>query len=176
MDCRPPVYVNNYKFGVSLLNFRKYFALDNADYSKEMGNWLAQIKQDISCGIHIRRGDLANNDNPHYGLFSMDYINNAIRYVMGKDERIRFFIFSDDVEWVRLHINEMCLNNYVIVEGNSGSEDLLLLANCNYIVASQGTAGRIAALINGESLLIMKDGDPHNARYLEVHPNCLLMK
>lgn len=176
VDCRPPVYINNYRFDVGLSDFRKYFTLDNAYYSKEMENWLVQIKRGTSCGIHIRRGDLANNDNPHYGLFSMNYINNAIRYVIEKNEIIRFFIFSDDVEWVRLHINEMCLSNYIIVEGNSGREDLLLLANCNYIVASQGTAGRIAALINGKSLLIMKEGDPHNARYLEAHPNCLLIK
>lgn len=107
----------------------------------------------------------------------MNYINDAIRYVIGKNEIIRFFIFLGDVEWVRLYINEMCLNNYryIIVEGNSGREDLLLHANCSYIVDSQGTLGQIAALINGKSLLIMKEGDPHNARYLEAHPNCLLI-
>lgn len=174
-DCVAPAYLNNYRFGIGLENFGKYFSLENARCSEKLASKLMMINCGMSCGVHIRRGDLANNDNPYYGHFSMEYIRNAVTYVKNADSSVRFYVFSDDVEWVLAHKGEMFLDNAVVMEGNTGSEDLFLLANCSYIVASQGTAGRVAALINGQSMLIMQKGDPHNKSYLEAHENCVLL-
>lgn len=171
---QPPIYVNNYRFGCSLNGLHDVFNLDVAVVPTRIEKLMNNIREEHSCGIHIRRGDLSNNDNPYYGVFSEEFLLKAIDFVKSMDENVKFYVFSDDVGWVKICFESKCSVPLCVVEGNTGGEDLILLANCRYIVASQGTAGRLAALINGESLLLMNDGDPHNKRYLEAHKNCLV--
>lgn len=172
---QPPVYVNNYRFGISLKGLHDVFNLDVAVVPIRIKELMNTIHEEHSCGVHIRRGDLSNNDNPYYGVFSEEYLLKAIDFVKNKDEEAKFYVFSDDLDWVKTCFVSKCSVPLSVVEGNTGGEDLILLANCKYIVASQGTAGRLAALINGESLLLMNDGDPHNKSYLEAHTNCLVL-
>ncbi len=171
----PPCYVNNYRFGCSLRGLHAVFNLDSAVLPKSLVPVAQTINEEHSCGIHIRRGDLSTYDDPNYGRFSEDYILKAIDYVKNLDDDVRFYFFSDDMEWVRTYFVKKCIYPLTLVEGNMGGEDLILLANCRYIIASQGTAGRLAALINGESLLVMQDGDPHNKRYIEAHNNYVVL-
>ena len=171
----PPIYENNYKFGCELNSLHDYFNIKAAVLPMNKTHILKQIQEEHSCGIHIRRGDLANNDNPYYGTFSEKYLMEAMNYVKRIDAEVKFYAFSDDHDWVKTVFAKECAHPLALMEGNSGGEDLLLLANCKYIIASQGTAGRLAALLNGDSLLIMKDGDPHNLRYLNVHKNCVIL-
>lgn len=171
----PPVYINNYKFGCSLTCLHEVFNLRMSYLDENKRNKSNELIKSHSCGIHIRRGDLANNDNPYYGFFSEDYLLKAMKYVMGRDRNVSFYVFSDDMDYVKSSFINKCSWPVSLMEGNTGGEDLILLSSCRYIIASQGTAGRLAALINGSSLLIMKEGDPHNRRYLEAYNNCVVL-
>ncbi len=174
-NATPPCYVNNYRFGCSLKGLHAIFNLDSAILPKSLVPVAQTINEEHSCGIHIRRGDLSTYDDPKYGRFSKEYILKAIDYVKKLDDDVSFFVFSDDMEWVRSNLAKKCDFSLNLVEGNMGGEDLILLANCRYIIASQGTAGRLAALINGKSLLVMQDGVPHNKGYMEVHSNFVIL-
>lgn len=171
----PPVYLNNYRIGCDLYGLHKIFNKESAVLPDGKLHLLREIQEKHSCGIHIRRGDLANNDNPYYGVFSEEYLVLAMDYVKRIDDEVMFYAFSDDPDWVKTIFLEKCGWPITVMEGNSGGEDLILLSNCKYIIASQGTAGRLAALISGDCLLVMKEGDPHNERYLKVHKNCVVL-
>ena len=172
----PPIYENNYRlYGCSLVDLHTIFNKEFAVLPDNKMHLIGEIQKNHSCGIHIRRGDLANNDNPYYGVFSEEYLIEAMDYVKRIDDEVKFYAFSDDLVWVKTVFMEKCGYPIRMMEGNSGGEDLILLANCMYIIASQGTAGRLAALIGGDGMLIMKEGDPHNAQYLEAHKNCVLL-
>lgn len=171
----PPVYENNYRFGCDLGGLHGIFNLESAVLPESKMYLLKEMLSEHSCGIHFRRGDLSNNNNPYYGVFSENYLLRAMDYVKSMDGEVEFYAFSDDLEWVKTVFVKKCGYPIVLMDGNSGCEDLILLANCKYIIASQGTAGRLAALINGNSLLIMEEGDPHNMRYLKAHKNCVVL-
>lgn len=171
----PPIYLNNYRCECDLVGLQDCFDIKTAVLPDNKQHVREQLLESHSCGLHIRRGDLANNDNPHYGVFSEDYLIEAMNYVKGIDPEVKFYAFSDDIEWVKTVFAKKCDCSISLMEGNTGSEDLILLANCKYIIASQGTAGRLAALLNGDSMLIMKKGDPHNLSYLKVHKNCVVL-
>ena len=169
-----PLYINYYKLTCDYGDFKNVFALEKAVLPGRLNSLLDMIKNSQSCGVHIRRGDLANNNNSYYGEFSEDYIMQAMDYVEKRNGgEVNYFVFSDDPQWVKKEFSLRCEYPIFVVEGNSGSEDLILLAHCRYIISSQGSAGRMAALLNGDSLLIMKKGDPHNASYLKAHNNCV---
>lgn len=171
----PPIYVNNYRYGCDLNGLHDLFNKKSAVLPDYKIHFLKEMQEKHSCGIHFRRGDLANNDNPYYGVFSEEYLIRAMDYVKGIDDKVEFYAFSDDPDWVKTCFMKKCRYPITIIEGNSGSEDLIILANCKYIVASQGTAGRLAAIISGDSLLIMKEGDPHNKRFLMAYKNCVVL-
>lgn len=161
----PPVYINNYRFGryrIDRAVFNTYFSLDTAYLPAHLNSLKNSIIQSHSCGIHFRRGDLATHNYSNYGVFSEDYFNKALDYIVKKDPDVHFFAFSDDPVWVKKWFSQKDSFPLTIVEGNTGAEDLLLLAYCKYIIASQGTAGKYAALINGNSFLILMAGDPNN--------------
>lgn len=106
------------------------------------------------CGVHVRRGDLANVNIPVYGTVSEDYFFKAIGYVVEHYSDVRFLFFSDDMDWVRNKIIPKINVSYELIQGNKPYEDLGLLAQCDIIVGSQGSFGRTAALINPNATFI----------------------
>jgi hypothetical protein len=106
-------------------------------FSKQI---LQDIKQSNSVSIHVRRGDYANNPKvkSHYGLLTQDYYKKAIAVLGEKQKDITYFVFSDDLQWVRDNFDFR--NNFVFVdEGKQGQEylDLYYMSNCkHHIIAN----------------------------------------
>ena len=105
----------------------------------------------ISCGVHIRKGDMTD-----WNALPESYFINSVKYVQKKYKNVKFFFFSDEPDWVSTHIVPQLEDvAYEIIIGNMGYEDLKLCAQCDVIVASQGTMGRFAGLMNQDSELIL---------------------
>lgn len=118
----------------------------------------------VICAIHVRRGDLAKGDNPFYGGCADSYFYNAISYVQANYTNVSYLFFSDEMDYV---INNLMPNlqhlNCQIASPKRAYEDLLEMAKCDIIIASQGSFGKFAAMFNDNSLLILKnqDKDPY---------------
>jgi hypothetical protein len=100
---------------------------------------MEQIKNSLSVSIHVRCGDyVTNKENlKNYGVCSLDYYQNAISKIKEKIDKPIFYIFSDDINWVKsnLKINE----NLIFVSENNFEEaiELELMSNCkNNIIAN----------------------------------------
>ena len=109
-----------------------------------------------TCAIHIRRGDLANGTNVYYGGVSDKFFFNAIEYIEKNHPQTKYFLFSDDIAYVKNEIVTKLEVEYCVVDDPKASIVLKMMAACNVIVASQGSLGKMAAMLNERSTLIMQ--------------------
>ena len=98
------------------------------------------IAQSNSISLHVRRGDYVQNSVTlaAHGVCSLEYYQAAIAYMIERVAQPKFFIFSDDIEWVKnnIRINFPCQ----YVENNHGAEsynDMRLMSLCqHHIIAN----------------------------------------
>lgn len=69
---------------------------------------------------------------------AMDYYINAAKYVEGQLKDVEFYIFSNDILWVKENINFPMKVNYVEGE-NPSHEELALMTSCNHFIISNST-------------------------------------
>lgn len=95
----------------------------------------ASFLKEVTCSIHVRRGNYRNLQAYH-PLLTMDYYNKAIG-VMRANGVTRFLIFSDDHNWCRYNfIGE----EFTFIEDVDYVE-LFLMARCTYHIISNGSFG-----------------------------------
>lgn len=98
------------------------------------------IKEANSVFIHIRRGDYISN--PRYANFyyscPLDYYRQAISLIQEKVENPKFFIFSDDADWVKQNIT---INNAFFVSDLKlkDYEDLFLMSKCQHAIIANSS-------------------------------------
>ena len=146
----------------------------NTIYTQSTMNTPKKLAQSACtyCGVHVRRGDLANVNIKGYGTVTDGYFLRAINYVQSRYKDVKFLFFSDDLAWVEENIVPDIQTPYELVKGNKAYEDLGLLAQCPIIVASQGSFGKVAARLNPQATLIMCD----NEYAIRTRPNTILIK
>ena len=99
-----------------------------------------EIRSVNSVSLHVRRGDFVNNPkaNATHGLCSLDYYEAAVRHIAERVDEPHFFVFSDDIEWVRSNLARR--NSFIYVDHNRGPEsynDMRLMSLCkNNIIAN----------------------------------------
>lgn len=109
-------------------------------------------KEENSVSIHIRRGDY--NNNFFLGnIATKQYFINAIDYIHKKVKEPVFFVFSDDIEWVKKNI---CFDTdkvtYII--GNTKENviyDMFLMSYCTYHIISNSSFSWWAQAIHQKS-------------------------
>ena len=132
---------------------RKEFTLKFSPDAKNIA-FLEQIKTVNSVGLHVRRGDYANNEktNSFHGLCSLDYYKQAIDYISENTKNPHFFLFSDDIDWVK----ENLISNYpmTMVDCNNslqGHFDLSLMKNCKHNIIANSSLSWWGAWLNENS-------------------------
>ncbi len=124
--------------------------------SKETQKVLTEILlEENPVSLHIRRGDYVNLEpaNSWHGVIDVQYYREAVHQIQSKISNPRFFVFSDDITWVKanLRIPEV---NYI--EGLKNYEDLELMKNCrHHIIANSSFSWWGAWLSQGESPFII---------------------
>lgn len=74
---------------------------------KKVLSYSKLIQETNSVSIHIRRGDYLSEDNRKLfgGICTNNYYRKAVSYIKSKVSDAKFFIFSDDIDWVANHTN-----------------------------------------------------------------------
>ena len=135
--------------------FRKWFDMRTAAHPTRCDIY----SQKRIVGVHVRRGDLAKGDNPIYGGVSDGYFLRAIEFCSETYAPEKYILFSDEPDWVEQNICLYLKQPYEIMRGNKAWEDLWYLAQCQIIIASQGSFGRVAARLNPDAILIQCDNE-----------------
>jgi len=108
-----------------------------------------QIRSTISVAVHVRRGDYVASQiiNQQFGLCSLSYYNDAMRLMKEKLELPVFYIFSDDIDWCKQHLDSLgCPMHFIF--GNPDFEDLILMSTCNHQIVANSSFSWWAAWLN----------------------------
>ncbi|MDO8208683.1 MAG: alpha-1,2-fucosyltransferase [Gallionella sp.] len=110
-----------------------------------------QINQVNAVSLHVRRGDYANNPKTAatHGLCSLDYYRAAIQHVSEQAQNPHFFVFSDDIAWVKNNLKIDYPHQYV--EHNYGEEsynDMRLMSMCKHHIIANSSFSWWGAWLN----------------------------
>ena len=114
---------------------------------------LKDIQNCNSVAIHVRHGDFMKikNSSFHY-ILDEHYYTKAISYIQHKTNNPSFFVFSDDIEWVKEH--NLGIDNFKIISlhtPNADIDEMMLMKSCNHIIAANSTFSWWAAWLNNHN-------------------------
>lgn len=175
-------YKEEQMYDPELLNYRKmylsgYFACEKyyadilpelremirfpeiVDARKRMANEeiLKKIRNSHAVSVHIRRGDYLQPENAAMfgNICTEEYYESALDYMKEKIEDPHFFIFSDDVAYVREHYQG---EEYTIVDINHGNDsfyDMYLMSWCEGNICANSTFSFWGARLNARTDKLM---------------------
>ena len=104
--------------------------------------FLAAIEGCTAVSLHVRRGDYVANKATlaFHGLCPPDYYRRAIEIIQQRAADPHFFVFSDDIAWVKANLPIPEPATYVAHNGpEAAHEDLRLLQACRHHVIANST-------------------------------------
>lgn len=115
-------FLPNYQMNINTINLQK------------------EIERENSVFIGIRRGDYLT-DKRHYGSFGEQYYNAAIRKIVKTVNNPVFYIFSNDIGWVKKNLD---LDRHRVVYRENENiiddfEELQLMASCKHSIIGNST-------------------------------------
>lgn len=100
---------------------------------------LRKMYNSESVSLHVRRGDYLKKElvSIYGNICTLDYYKRAMEYMKSKLEKPVFFLFSDDIKWVKENVFQPGM---IIVNEKSewdGMTDMYLMSNCkHHIIAN----------------------------------------
>ena len=131
-------------FDKYLLDLKRQF-VPNYALEEESAKLLQQIRATNSVGVHIRRGDFVSLGWNK----GQEYYDKGLEWFKKQFSDCKFFIVSDDVQWVKDRYGNR--EDVVIVDVNTPTKDIdefFLLENCGHQLISESTFGWWAAYLN----------------------------
>ena len=122
----------------------------------------AEIAENISqvnaVSLHIRRGDYIQNPVTHavYESCGFDYYSSAIQFIANTIEQPYFFIFSDDIAWVKENFVIPFACQYITNNQNMESyNDMRLMSLCQHHIIANSSFSWWGAWLNSKPNKIM---------------------
>lgn len=113
--------------------------------------WASRMESSTAVSLHVRRGDYAANPKTLavHGLCSPDYYRSAVELVASRVESPEFFIFSDDLPWVKEHLSIAHPCHYI--DNNQGGDsfnDMRLMSLCRHHIIANSSFSWWGAWLN----------------------------
>lgn len=111
--------------------------------------YLEMIKNSNSISLHVRRGDYVNNR--YHPLCSQEYYMKAIKYIKRRIKEPKFFIFSDDLNYVKNNFTFLFDEKVIhIINKNKTSSDneLRLMSKCKHNIIANSSYSWWGAYLN----------------------------
>ena len=122
----------------------KDFTLD-IPLDEQNANIMNQIQSTNSVSLHIRRGDYVKIN----ALLPLSYYKSAIEYIVSKEQNLHFYVFSNDVNWVKENLKiDSPFTAVDINPPNKGYYDLELMRNCKHNIIANSTFSWWGAWLN----------------------------
>jgi len=104
--------------------------------SPEDEEMVSRMESCTSVAVHVRRGDYTGTA---FDILGTDYYRRACEKIKEKTENPVFFVFSDDMDYVRENMGFM--GDFVPVhhEGQKSYEDMRLMSHCKHMIAANSS-------------------------------------
>ena len=173
-DCqvleRDPAYLTGYfqsekYFKEIEEQVRKAFVFSNRIWEKldagikeKMEGYLEQIQNTLAVSVHVRRGDYLTTSGVFGGICTEVYYRRAVKRMLESYPQALFFVFTNDVGWVRDWIPGFCreleladTDRFIVVEGateDTGYIDMLLMSKCRHHILANSSFSWWGAWLN----------------------------
>lgn len=120
---------------------------------------ISQIEQDdSSVAMHIRRGDYVSDPNnlSFFGVMPVSYYQRAVAHICSKVKNPTFYVFSDDLDWVKDNIKIQEPMLFVDIAG--GKKDYLELdtmRKCRHNIIANSSFSWWGAYLNNNPTKIV---------------------
>lgn len=154
---------------------RKEFTLQKSFIDEDTLKFTALINQSDSISLHIRRGDVANNPttNKYHGLCPISYYKTAMKFMSEKAPHHHFFIFSDDIAWVKENLQIPFPHTYVSGNGLMSQQELHLMSKCKHNIIANSTFSWWGAWLNQNPDKIVIAPKKWTNKIPDPHPNII---
>ncbi|WP_316632838.1 alpha-1,2-fucosyltransferase [uncultured Flavobacterium sp.] len=146
-----------------------------APNDKENIDCIKKINETNSVSIHVRRGDFLNADNINLfgNVCTKEYFAKAIAKMESEISNPIFFVFSNDLEWVK---ENLVINNVTYVSWNSGInswKDMYLMCLCKHNIIANSTFSWWGAWLNKNSdkIVLSPSRFLKNDTFTDVYPD-----
>lgn len=134
---------------------------------------LQQIQNSNAVSLHVRRGDYVKFQ-ASFGLCSVDYYVNAMKAISSKVITPHFFVFSDDIEWVKSNLPIPYVHTFV--DNNSAHEghfDIELMKHCKHNIIANSSFSWWGAWLNDNvnKIVVAPKVWFANGRKIDIIPN-----
>ena len=139
----------------NLLDFNEIFDLDKYLYPLLNERQLKIYKDIVNCeavALHIRRGDymyacIKSGINIRVNI---DYINKCLKYFNDKFDNVKFYIFSNNFNYVKNNIVPILEGRYKydLIENNKEYIDFYLMSKCKHQISTLGKFAKTAFIFN----------------------------
>lgn len=120
---------------------------DTSKYLKLIEKKISKSK--ATCSIHVRRGDFINTKNKNiHGNCTLDYYFSAISYIEKRIDDVSYFIFSDDIDWVKSNLKlekTIYIDNF---KDRIPHEDIYLMSLCDHNIIANSSFSWWGAWLN----------------------------
>jgi hypothetical protein len=147
--------------------------------SSENQELIEEINECESVGVHVRRGDYVTNPRfaKIYGnICTIAYYQQAIKLISEHVKSPHFYVFSDDINWVKDNLKINFPKTFVNFNtGEKSFEDLRLMSQCKHnVIANSSFSWWGAWLNNNKEKIVYAPRRWFNAPYYitrDVLPN-----
>jgi hypothetical protein len=152
IDMNTAIYLQGpfqiYKYAESI----KEIILSDFSFIKNIPDNIKNILKDMvesnSVAVHIRRCDYTGTHE--YDICTLKYYFNASEYLKSQQANVKFFLFSDDVNWTDSHFS--FLENYITVNTRekeySDYYDLFLMTKAKHNIIANSSFSWWGAYLN----------------------------
>ena len=129
---------------------RKEFTLQDSlqGDAEALTQKIKETKNAVS--LHVRRGDYVNNPQVlrDFGVCSLAYYESAMTYIRERVSNPVFFVFSDDIPWVKANLPVG--DNTVFVQGSGLTDkiELSLMSQCMHNIIANSSFSWWGAWLN----------------------------
>lgn len=113
-----------------------------------------KIIESESVSLHIRRGDYLTDahTNSVHGVCDMEYYKKAVTEVLKSKKQARFFIFSDDLDWVKDNLDFIDNKTFIEYKSDiSDHEEMHLMSQCKHNIIANSSFSWWGAWLNQNS-------------------------
>jgi len=139
-----PKYFND----IREILLKEFYLSDSlGDYGENIAQ---QIQNTDSVSVHVRRGDYTKNTRviKDFGMCSEKYYQQASDHIKNNIQDPTYFIFSDDIKWVKENLPIADKSVFVSDLSLTDSSELFLMSQCKHNIIANSSFSWWAAWIN----------------------------
>jgi len=117
-------------------------------YTKQMEGEI--LNEKVAISLHVRRGDYISDESTAsvHGGCDLEYYQRAMDFMGNKFEGIKYFIFSDDMTWVKDNFKKENITYVDSKEERAPHEDVCLMSLCDHHIIANSSFSWWGAWLN----------------------------